>query len=91
MHYALVLTKKRDVDNVTVPFVAEDGEIRRVELIVGWQTDMAVVSDDDPSDELLERDTILAIRAKAKSREVIRAQAFEGEYRRQVDWLSFDL
>jgi hypothetical protein len=91
LHYGLVLAKKRDLDIVNVPFVASDGAIRRVELTIGWQMDTAAVSDAEPTDELLEIDTIVAIYAKADSIDVIHAQPFtDEEHDQMMQWPSFD-
>ncbi|MGC5225211.1 hypothetical protein ACPW96_21790 [Micromonospora sp. DT81.3] len=49
---------------VVIPFVATNGSLARVELRVGWLSDMATVSSDGNSEDLVEVDTILGILAK---------------------------
>ncbi len=91
LHYGLVLAKKRDIDIVNVPFVDSEGMIRRVQLTVGWQTDIIAVSDAEPTDELLEVDTILALYAKADSLAMIHAQPFtDAERDEMMQWPLFD-
>jgi hypothetical protein len=90
MHYALVLSKERDIDIVDVPFLSDDGVIRRVQLTIGWQIGTTAISTFEPADELLEADTILSLNAKAKAAGRVRAQAFSAEDLEDIGWPTFD-
>jgi hypothetical protein len=91
LHYGLVLARRREIDIVNVPFVGSDGVVRRVELTIGWQAEVTAVSDAEPTDELLEVDTIVAIYAKADSLGAVHALPFTHEERDETLLLrSFD-
>jgi hypothetical protein len=76
MDYGLALARRQELDVVDIPFVGTDGDICRVQLMIGWLTDTAAVSDGHLAEELLESDTTLALVAKAESVGVIHAQPF---------------
>jgi len=59
--YGLALARIRTVDVVEIPFVAASGCIERVQLRVGWLSDMSTVTIDERADELLEDDTLLTL------------------------------
>jgi hypothetical protein len=91
LHYGLVLARRREIDIVNVPFVGSDGVVRRAELTIGWQAEVTAVSDAEPTDELLEVDTIVAIYAKADSLGAVHALPFTQEERDEtLLWRSFD-
>jgi hypothetical protein len=74
--YGLALARSHSVDVVDLPFVAEDGSSGRVQLRVGWLSDMATVLIDGSHDELLELDAVLTIVEKTESLEGDRGTAF---------------
>jgi hypothetical protein len=59
--YGLALARIRTVDVVDIPFVAAGGGIERVQLRVGWLSDMSTITVDGCADELLEDDTLLTL------------------------------
>ncbi len=77
--YGLALARRGDLDVVDVPFVDDEGEVRRVELTVGWQTDVLAISSIAPGEELLEPQTVLALHGKADTVGVLRAREFSDE------------
>lgn len=79
MHYGLALARRQELDVVDIPFVATDGEVRRVQLMIGWLTDTAAVSDGYRAEELVESDTTRSLVAKAESVGVVHARPFSEE------------
>ncbi|MGC5172250.1 hypothetical protein ACPW96_16555 [Micromonospora sp. DT81.3] len=74
--YGLALARVHGVDVVDIPFVASDGSVSRVDLRIGWLSDMAAVLSDGADDELVEVDTILMILSKINYLEGRRGLAF---------------
>ena len=74
--YGLALARKHRFDVVDIPFLAADGSVSRVDLRIGWLSDMAAVSTDGSQDELVEVDTILTLMSKASYLEDHRGLAF---------------
>ena len=65
--YDLALARVRAMDVVDIPFLAADGSQHRVQVRIGWGTETAVTSDEQPADELIEVDTIFDLLAKTRS------------------------
>jgi len=74
--YGLALARAQSVDVVDIPFLTADGEVGRVDLRIGWLSDMAAVSTDGLQDELVEVDTILTLLSKTNYLEGRRGLAF---------------
>jgi len=79
MRYGLALARKQQLDLVEIPFVSNDGSVRRAQFTVGWQVETAAISRVEPSDELVESDTAELLNAKADSVGVISARPFSAE------------
>jgi hypothetical protein len=62
--YGLALARAQSVDVVDIPFITADGSVGRVDLRIGWHSDMAAVTTDDSLEELVEVDTILTLLSK---------------------------
>jgi hypothetical protein len=77
--YGLALARAHSVDVVDIPFIASDGSIGRVELRIGWLSDMAAVLSSEPHDELVEVDTILTLLSKTNYLEGGQGLAFADE------------
>jgi hypothetical protein len=90
MSYGLALARMRRVDQVDIPFVADDRVVRRVKLVIGWLSQLTVTSRGGDGDELLEVDTILALYAKAGATGVVHAEPFTEEELRRRPWPNFD-
>jgi hypothetical protein len=89
MHYALLLTRGRQVDTVNIPFLAAEGGVSRVELVIGWLIDTASVGREGVSDELVEIDTILGIYSRAEALSTIKAQGFTKQELDELQWPLF--
>jgi len=59
--YGLALARDHAVDVVDIPFVTTGGRIARVQLRVGWLSDMSTITADASPDELLEDATLLTL------------------------------
>ena len=62
--YGLALARAHNVDVVDIPFIASDGSVARVDLRVGWLSDMAAVQSNGTHHELVDDATILTILSK---------------------------
>ena len=90
LHYGLLLARQQEIDIVNVPFVDSDGQTRRVQFTIGWQSDTTAVWDGNAVDELPEADTIRDLYARAEALGVNHAQPFrDGEREQVVQWPSF--
>lgn len=67
--YGLALARDRAVDVVDIPFVTAGGRIARVQLRVGWLSDMSAVTVDGARDELLEDATLLTLMEQTEALE----------------------
>ena len=90
MHYGLELALPRELDIVDIPFVADDGAVRRVQLTVGWLADTAAVTHAQPVEELVESDTASSIRYKADHVGVVRATPFSEDEHAELGAMYFD-
>jgi hypothetical protein len=90
LHYSLALIRRHDVDNVEVPFVDEDGIVRRVRFTIGRGTSTASVSSDSPRAELLAEETVLDLVTKANDGLAVRALPFTDSDRDVHEWSYVD-
>ena len=79
MRYGLALARKQELDLIEIPFVSNDGSVRRAQFTIGWQVETASISRVEPSDELLEADTAELLNAKADRVGVLSARPFSAE------------
>ena len=84
MAYGLALARIGALDVVDIPFVASNGSVGRVQLRIGWKIETAVTSDEQPTDELIEIDTIFGLLAKARS--VAQSRPTDGSRRWTEAW-----
>jgi len=72
--YALALARAHDLDVVDVPFLADDGSLCRAQFRIGWLIDTVAIDDGQPTDELIEVDTIFDLLAKSRALTSSRSQ-----------------
>ena len=89
MSYGLALSRRHDVDIVNVPFTADDGSVRRVELLVGWHIDLTSTSTAEVSGSPRQEDTMDSLDLKTASLGNVQARAFSAED--EIAWSAFDL
>lgn len=65
--YGLALARARELDVVDIPFVAQNGSVNRAQFRVGWFIETVVTADEQPTDELIDVDTIFDLLAKSRS------------------------
>jgi len=87
--YALALARARMLDVVDIPFVTDDGTVKRVQIRIGWLIDTVVTSDELPGNDLIEVDTILSILSRTHALKVLRAPALSGQ--RVGHYASYDV
>jgi hypothetical protein len=79
MRYGLALARKQQLDLIEIPFISNDGSVRRAQFTIGGQVETAAVSRAEPRDELVESDTAQLLNDKAESVGVIVARPFSTE------------
>lgn len=84
--YGLALARDHAVDVVDIPFVSASGRIERVQLRVGWLSDMSSVTVDVVAEELLEDDTLLTLMEHTEAVDGSRGETFAKE---DIDDLHF--
>jgi hypothetical protein len=89
MHYGLALTRDRQVDVVNIPFLAAEGVVARVELVIGWLIDTASVAREGVSDELVEVDTIVGLYSRAASLRAVKGHGFTEREIADLQWPRF--
>ena len=75
--YGLALARERTVDVVDIPFVTAGGCIERVQLRVGWLSDMSAVTAEGVRDELFEDATLLTLMEQTEALEGARGVPFD--------------
>lgn len=63
--YGLALARRGEIDLVSIPFVAEGGAVRTLELMVGAGMDIAATSTGYDGDELVDPVIVAAIVARS--------------------------
>jgi hypothetical protein len=64
LSYSLALARLQRLDLVDLPFRAENGDLARVQLRVGWMVDMDAVNDGERKPELIEPAVIDDLKAR---------------------------
>ena len=95
MRYGLALARRRELDVVDIPFITNDGAVRRVELTIGWSATTTATSGAERGQELTESDTARLMNEKADRMASLRAYPFspeeldrlDGQHHVAVDWI----
>ena len=66
MEYSGALVQEQLTEVVEIPFVAEPGIIRRVQLLIGWRTEVNAIKDGVHGNELEDAELIHELRHKAE-------------------------
>lgn len=86
MRLGLELMRRQDLAIVEVPFVADDGTVRRVELAIGWQMNLTSVALGSVSDEIIERDAVATLASYTETLTATRAEPFDQEEVEGLMW-----
>jgi len=86
LRYGLTLAKRRDVDIVDIPYLGEDGEVRRARFTIGWRYDIQATTQPTFGAELVEAGTAFALEGKAGSLAAVRAGEFSSEEAAEITW-----
>ena len=89
MHYGLALTRDHQVDVVNIPFLASEGVVARVELVIGWLIDTASIARGAIGDELFEVDTIVGMYSRAAALQSMKGHAFSEQEIADMQWPRF--
>ena len=65
MHYAEVLSLRPQVDVIDIPVIDETGLVGRVQILIGASGQLVCVTAESGHSELIEPDTVSALRHKA--------------------------
>jgi hypothetical protein len=95
MRYSLALARRRELDVVDIPFITDDGGVRRVELPIGWSANTTATSSAERGQELTESDTARQMNEKAARIATLRAYPFtpdeldrlRGQHHVTADWI----
>lgn len=90
MNYGLALARRQQIDLIDIPFIDENGERSRVQLMIGWFVDLTTRNHTAANGELVEEDTVRALTAKAATLEPSSGRPLEPDEldaRDGADWL----
>ena len=90
LRYGLALSKRRDVDIVEIPYVAEYGDVRRAEFTIGWRHKVQAVTQAFEGEELVEVGTTFALDERTAATRIARGLPFTAEEAAELNWAEPD-